>query len=93
MSPGGGTGANDSGGHDSGNDKGNDTIGGNHGNIIIQHPAEKGFSLDDFDLVRVIGRGSYAKVCYFGDLTHFKNILGFARSVEANKAFICNESY
>jgi len=62
VSPGGGTGANDSGGHESGNDKGNDTIGGNHGNIIIQHPAEKGFSLEDFDLVRVIGRGSYAKV-------------------------------
>merc|ERR1711953_59914 len=62
VSPGGGTAANDSGGHESGNDKGNDTIGGNHGNIIIQHPAEKGFSLEDFDLVRVIGRGSYAKV-------------------------------
>ena len=26
---------------------------------------QKGFSIDDFDLIRVIGRGSYAKVCKY----------------------------
>ena len=34
---------------------------GNDGNRIYQ-ARETGFKLDDFDLIRVIGRGSYAKV-------------------------------
>lgn len=32
------------------------------GNKIFQPKAQNGFSIDDFDLIRVIGRGSYAKV-------------------------------
>ena len=43
------------GGHGSGGDT------AEHGNRIYQ-ARETGFKLDDFDLIRVIGRGSYAKV-------------------------------
>ena len=35
------------------------------GNKIFQPKAQNGFSIDDFDLIRVIGRGSYAKVITF----------------------------
>jgi len=35
------------------------------GNKIFQPKTQNGFSIDDFDLIRVIGRGSYAKVSLF----------------------------
>ena len=50
---------------------------GNDGNRIYQ-ARETGFKLDDFDLIRVIGRGSYAKVKHteircsgFSTVSHF----------------------
>ena len=43
-----------------------------HGNRIYQ-ARETGFKLDDFDLIRVIGRGSYAKVsCSLSTFFYYK---------------------
>ena len=32
---------------------------------MVYRTQQKGFNIDDFDLIRVIGRGSYAKVVWW----------------------------